>query len=57
MSEYEEGIKLLEEKFGGGKDNLIAVATIAREPNSDGKHRLGARSKKCGNQAEAPQDV
>lgn len=39
MSEYEEGIRLLEEKFGGGKDNLIAVATIAREPDNEGKPR------------------
>jgi uncharacterized pyridoxamine 5'-phosphate oxidase family protein len=39
MNEYEEGLKLLEEKFGGGKDNAIALATIAREANADGKPR------------------
>ncbi len=37
MSLYEEGLQLLEEKFGGGKDNLISLATIAREPGPDGK--------------------
>ncbi|MDR2505569.1 MAG: pyridoxamine 5'-phosphate oxidase family protein [Oscillospiraceae bacterium] len=44
MSIYEEGLKLLEEKFGGGKDNVISLATIAREPNSDGKPRPVVRS-------------
>lgn len=33
---YEEGLKLMEEKFGNGKDNLIALATIAREPGESG---------------------
>ena len=37
MSIYEEGLKLLEEKFGKGKDNVISLATIAREPTVDGK--------------------
>jgi pyridoxine/pyridoxamine 5'-phosphate oxidase len=36
MSEYEEGLKLLEEKFGNGKNNAISLATIALEPNADG---------------------
>jgi hypothetical protein len=36
MTEYEEGLQLLEEKFGNGKDNTIALATIACEPNADG---------------------
>lgn len=36
---YEEGIKLIDEKFGGAKDNLVSLATIAREPNADGKPR------------------
>jgi hypothetical protein len=39
MGMYEEGLKLLEEKFGNGKDNAIALATIAREPNADGTLR------------------
>lgn len=37
MTMYEEGLKLLEEKFGGGKDNYISLATIALEPSADGK--------------------
>ena len=36
---YEEGLKLLEEMFGNGKDNLLALATIAREPGSNGNPR------------------
>ncbi|ULQ58650.1 pyridoxamine 5'-phosphate oxidase family protein [Brucepastera parasyntrophica] len=39
MTNYEEGIKLLEEMFGNGKDNVISLATIAREPNADGAPR------------------
>ncbi len=44
MNEYEEGFKLLEEKFGNGKDNAVALATIAREPNADGKPRPVVRT-------------
>ncbi len=44
MNKYEEGLKLLEEKFGNGKDNAISLATIARETNSDGKPRPVVRS-------------
>lgn len=33
MNKYEEGLKLLEEKFGNGKDNAISLSTIAQEPN------------------------
>ena len=36
---FEEGFKLIEEKFGNGKDNLISLATIARESGADGKPR------------------
>ena len=39
MNRYEEGVKLLEEKFGNGKDNAISLATIAREPGIDGNPR------------------
>lgn len=39
MSQYNEGYQLLEEKFGGGKDNLISLATIARDPSADGNPR------------------
>ena len=44
MTKFEEGIKLLEEKFGNGKDNVISLGTIAREPNSEGKPRPVVRS-------------
>ncbi len=44
MSNYEEGLRLLEEKFGNGKDNVISLATIAREPGADGKPRPVVRS-------------
>ena len=44
MNKYEEGLKLIEEKFGNGKDNAISLATIALEPNSDGKPRPVVRS-------------
>lgn len=37
MSMYEEGLQLIEEKFGNGKDNNISLATIALEPSADGK--------------------
>lgn len=39
MSRYEEGIKLIEERCGNGKDNIIALSTIAMEPNPDGNPR------------------
>ena len=39
MSRYEEGLKIVEEMCGNGKDNVISLATIALEPNSDGKPR------------------
>lgn len=44
MSVYEEGIKLIEEKFGNGKDNAISLATIALEPSSGGNPRPVVRS-------------
>jgi general stress protein 26 len=36
MSRYEEGLKLLEESCGYGKDNIVALSTIAMEPSADG---------------------
>ena len=39
MNAYEEGIKLLEKKFGNGKDNLISLATITLESGSHGNPR------------------
>ena len=44
MSAFEEGMRLLEETFGHGKDNLISVATIAREPGEDGCPRPVVRT-------------
>lgn len=44
MSNFEEGFALLDEKFGNGKDNIISLATIAREPNNDGTPRPVVRS-------------
>jgi hypothetical protein len=44
MTKYDEGYKLIEEKFGNGKDNVISLATIARETNSEGKPRPVVRS-------------
>jgi len=43
MTMYEEGLKIIEEKFGNGKDNVISLATIAREPNAEGKARPCSR--------------
>jgi len=47
MREYEEGLRLLEEKFGNNKDNAILLATIVREPNADGKPRPIVRTCGC----------
>ncbi len=39
MSRYEEGLRIIEERCGNGKDNTISLSTIAMEPNADGKPR------------------
>lgn len=39
MGRYEEGIALIEERCGNGKDNLISLSTIAMEANAEGKPR------------------
>lgn len=44
MSKYEEGLKLIEEKFGNGKDNAISLATIARESGIDRNPRPVVRT-------------
>jgi len=44
MSKYEEGMAIIEEKFGGNKDNIINLATIKLETNADGKPRPAVRS-------------
>ena len=39
MNRYEQGMEILTNKFGNNKDNIIALATVARYPNADGKPR------------------
>lgn len=39
MSRYDEGLKLIDERCGNAKDNLISLSTIAMEPNVQGKPR------------------
>lgn len=39
MNRYEEGLKIIEKMCGGGKDNIISLATITTQPNADGKPR------------------
>jgi len=39
MDKYAKGMSILEEKFGKGKDNVFGLATIALEPNAEGKPR------------------
>ncbi|HEX3021711.1 MAG TPA: pyridoxamine 5'-phosphate oxidase family protein [Lachnospiraceae bacterium] len=39
MSRYEEGLRLIDERCGNGKDNVISLSTIAMEPNADGNPR------------------
>lgn len=36
MSKYEEGLKIIEERCGNNKDNVISLATIATELSVDG---------------------
>lgn len=43
MSRYEEGLHLIETSCGNGKDNAIALATIAAEPNANGIHQPHVR--------------
>jgi general stress protein 26 len=42
MSQYDEAMKLLDDKLGN-KDGLITLSTIALEPGMDGKSRPAAR--------------
>lgn len=44
MTEFQEGLRLLEEKFGNGRDNAISLATIAREASADGNIRPVVRT-------------
>ncbi|NLW69975.1 MAG: pyridoxamine 5'-phosphate oxidase family protein [Eubacteriaceae bacterium] len=36
MSNYEEGMRIIEETCGGGKDNVISLATVALQPGKAG---------------------
>lgn len=44
MGDFEEGCGLLDKMFGGGKDNVIALATVALEPGSGGNPRPAVRA-------------
>ena len=44
MTEFQEGLRLLEEKFGNGRDNAISLATIARKPSAEGNVRPVVRT-------------
>ena len=39
MSKYDEGMRILDERFGNGKDNVLSLATISLEPGAEGKPR------------------
>jgi len=39
MSRFEEGLKLIEERCGNGKDNVISLSTIAMDPSAEGAPR------------------
>lgn len=43
MSKYENAIKLMEERCGNGKEEVIALATISLSPNADGNPRPAVR--------------
>ena len=43
MSKYENAMKLMEERCGNGKEEVIALATIALTPNAAGNPRPAVR--------------
>ena len=43
MGKYEEGIKVIEEMCGNGKDNVIALSTISAELGNGGNPRPSVR--------------
>jgi len=43
MSKYEKAIKLMEERCGNDKENVIALATISLSPNAAGNPRPAVR--------------
>ena len=44
MNEFEEGLRLINEKFGNGRDNTISLATIACQASPDGNIRPVVRT-------------
>ncbi|WP_058302051.1 pyridoxamine 5'-phosphate oxidase family protein [Gorillibacterium timonense] len=44
MNKYNEAMKLLDKRFGNGKDNGVSLATIGHDPNVDGKPRPAVRN-------------
>lgn len=43
MSKYDNAMKLLKERCGNGKEEVIALATISRSPNAAGNPRPAVR--------------
>jgi uncharacterized pyridoxamine 5'-phosphate oxidase family protein len=43
MSKYDEGMNILKERFGGGKDNVITLATVSLDPGANGKVKPAVR--------------
>ncbi len=43
MEKYEEGLKILNERFGNGKDNVISLATISLEQSESGNPKPSVR--------------
>ncbi len=43
MCKYENAMKLMEERCGNGKEEVIALATIALSPSAEGKPRPAVR--------------
>ena len=43
MSKYDNAMKLMEERCGNGKEEVIALATISLDPNAAGNPRPSAR--------------
>lgn len=43
MDKYEEGMRILDERFGNGKDNVISLATISLERSESGNPKPSVR--------------
>lgn len=44
MSKYENAMKLMEERCGNGKEEVIALATISLSPSAAGNSRPAVRN-------------